>query len=85
MSKTCDCGNPAQPPTSMCLECKELIGKREFSVGQKVVITRRETWQGEICTITRRSKRNPNMYYLREHGWRRSDEIEPVERVEATR
>lgn len=75
---TCECGNPAEPQLTMCLECKELLGKREFAIGQKVRIIRRETWQGDICTITRRSKQNPNMYWLKEHGWRRSDEIEAI-------
>lgn len=76
--KTCDCGNPAGPQSIMCSECQGLVGKREFAIGQKVRIIRSETWQGDICTITRKSERNPNMYWLKEHGWRRCDEIEPV-------
>src|SRR5579862_3585168 len=55
--------------------------EQEFTIGQQVRITRSETWQGDICTITKRSKRDPHMYWLKEHGWRRSDEIEPVEPV----
>lgn len=76
--KTCDCGNPAEPQSTFCLECKDLLGKKAFTIGQKVVITRYETWRGAICTITRKSEKNPNMYWLKEHGWRRSDEIEPA-------
>jgi hypothetical protein len=79
VSKTCECGNPAELQSTMCLECKELAGTKEFAIGQRVRIIRYETWQGDICTITRQSKRNPNMYWLKEHGWRRCDEIEPEE------
>ena len=75
--KICECGNPAETPSTLCLECKGLLGKLEFAIGQKIRITRCETWQGAICTITRRSDQNPNMYWLKEHGWRRGDEIEP--------
>ncbi len=62
----CACGNTTEAHSSMCLGCQELLGKRLFSLGQKVRIIRRETWYGEVCTITRRSKRNPNMYWLKE-------------------
>lgn len=74
----CDCGNPTQAHSTVCLSCKELSGTREFALGQKVRIIRRETWYGAICTITRKSHHNPNMYWLKEHGWRRCDEIEAL-------
>lgn len=82
MIKTCDCGNPAEPQSRLCAECQGLLGTREFIIGQKVRIIRRETWYGRICTITQRDKDNPNMYWLKEHGWRRCDEIESVETTE---
>lgn len=74
----CDCGNLVEPQSDLCGECKKLLGTREFTIGEKVKIIREESWQGEICTITIRGKRNSNMYWLKEHGWRRCDEIEHI-------
>lgn len=74
----CFCGNAFAPETTLCSECIALLGKREFAIGQKVVIIRNETWKGRICTITLHAVQNPNMYWLKEHGWRRCDEIEAV-------
>lgn len=58
---------------------KQEATKQEFAIGQKVRIIRPETWQGRICTITKQAEDDPNMYWLEEHGWRHTDEIELAE------
>lgn len=57
-------------------------GPYAFAVGQRVRITRRETWQGRICTVLVRQPpcegEPENGYFLDKHGWRAESELEAV-------
>lgn len=79
--RRCDCGNLTDPQMPLCRECQALP-RKAFAIGEQVRIIRRETWQGITDTITRKDEQNPHMYWLKEYGWRRSDEIEPVVRLQ---